>query len=688
MKTLFDCYSRILIDNHITDRKVEYMRRFDPAEYVRMIRLSGVDSSMVYASDHNGNCYYPSKVGHVHAGCAGRDLFGETVRLLAEAGIVPVAYHTLIYQNEPALRHPRWRIRSFSGAESHGRYHYCCPNQPGYREFCKEQIAEILAYEVAGIFLDMTFWPQVCTCAACREKYGKPLPETLDWSDPEWVGFQRFREDSLAEYAREMTAWARRRRPGVAVTHQFSAVLHGWYMGQSSGIAAASDYASGDFYGGSLQQQLGCRIFDAYSRKRPFEFMTSRCVDLHDHTSTKSDEELFLHAASTLANGGAYFFIAAINPDGTLHAPFYERLGRIVAKLEPFRKRIAALRPRIRAEVGLYFSMASCVDESKNRTDLARLDEGSANNMGIRHNPMLDEVLGVAEILNRMHIPYRIVTDQPGDWSGLSALIVNRALFMSPEEAGRIRDFTAAGGTLIATGKSSVCRSGGESGGNFQLADVFNADWTGRESGAVSYLAKEGEFLYARGAAPLVKARNPEEVRAFVSLPDFPAGDPECYASIHSDPPGAVTEYAGWIEHGFGRGRAVYLYSGLLALRRHSQQSFGEELFGRLLPRFLVRAENLSPDTEVTLLESEDGGTLLFGVVNSQPTLPAIPLRDLKFSFWLPEGTAPGEVRRVSDGGIHPFGFDGGILSLGLDRLEQVEIFEIRRRQSPGSGGR
>ena len=27
-------------------------------------------------------------------------------------------------------------------------------------------------------------------------------------------------------------------------------------------------------------------------------------MNLHDHTSTKSDEELFLHAATTLANGG------------------------------------------------------------------------------------------------------------------------------------------------------------------------------------------------------------------------------------------------------------------------------------------------------------------------------------------------------------------------------------------------
>ena len=46
--------------------------------------------------------------------------------------------------------------------------------------------------------------------------------------------------------------------------------------------------------------------------------MTSRGVSLRDHTSAKSDEELLLSTITTLANGGAYLLIDAINPDGTL----------------------------------------------------------------------------------------------------------------------------------------------------------------------------------------------------------------------------------------------------------------------------------------------------------------------------------------------------------------------------------
>ena len=95
-----NCYSRLLIDNHITDLKDSYMRKFSPEEYVRMVRLSGVESAMVYACDHNGNCYYPTQAGHIHANLDGRDIFGETVAGLRKAGIVPVAYYTVNYHND------------------------------------------------------------------------------------------------------------------------------------------------------------------------------------------------------------------------------------------------------------------------------------------------------------------------------------------------------------------------------------------------------------------------------------------------------------------------------------------------------------------------------------------------------------------------------------------------------------
>ena len=109
------CYSRLLIDNHISEDDPTSMTKFDPAQYVAMVKKAGVESAMVYAVCHNWNCYYPTKVGHIHANLKGRDIFGETVNLLRRDGIVPVAYYTSIYHNHSAKTHPEWRVAEVKG---------------------------------------------------------------------------------------------------------------------------------------------------------------------------------------------------------------------------------------------------------------------------------------------------------------------------------------------------------------------------------------------------------------------------------------------------------------------------------------------------------------------------------------------------------------------------------------------
>ena len=112
-------YARLLIDNHITEDDPSFMSRFDPSAYVDKVKLSGVDAAMVYACCHNGNCYYPTRVGHMHANLQGRDIFGETVALLRESGITPVAYYTTVYHNHSAKTHPGWRMQDAAGRQHH-----------------------------------------------------------------------------------------------------------------------------------------------------------------------------------------------------------------------------------------------------------------------------------------------------------------------------------------------------------------------------------------------------------------------------------------------------------------------------------------------------------------------------------------------------------------------------------------
>jgi len=682
MEWLKKCYSRLLIDNHITDLKADFMSRFDPAEYLRMVRLCGVDSSMIYACDHNGNCYYPTVVGHQHKSLNGRDIFGETVTLMRQHAIVPIAYYTVIYHNDSAKSHPAWRQHDVNGKTHDGRYHYSCPNNQEYLEFAKRQLSEIAVYDVAGFFIDMTFWPMVCQCDCCRAKYlaetGCALPQTINWNNPEWVKFQRARERWMAEFAAALTAHLKTIRPDAGVTHQFSPVLHGWFLGQSSGIALASDYASGDFYGDKYQHRLGAKIFSAYSRYQPYEFMTSRCVSLHDHTSTKSEDELYLHAGTTLANGGAYFFIDAINPDGTLNERIYQRLSKVISRLKPFKDCIQSHVPALWADCGLYFSMNSCVNDASNGMTLTEMTEGGAN-MDVRYNAVVEEVTGTAVVLNRMKQPYRAVTDL-NDLTGLKTLIINNAAYMTPAEVERIRQFVRAGGTLIATGKTSLFDLNGNSTGDFQLADVFGVSFSGGVSGSISYLRTTGEndlISSARLSSPLVNATT-AEVTGNVVEADFPIGDPDQYASIHSNPPGKITKFAGLTVNRYGKGVCVYLYSSLLKHQQDSQQQFGRELFARFIAPTVICAANLPGSAEITLLRSSTANVMLCCLVNYQDELPVIPVSDVQIVLQLPDNFKAEKMVRISDGSALPFTVSGTHLTFTLDKLNELEMIEIK----------
>ena len=666
------CYSRLLIDNHISDLKPGFMSRFDPERYVAMVRLAEVESAMVYACDHNGNCYYPTASGHRHRGIGDRDLFGATVAGLRSAGVTPVGYYTVVYHNHAAASWPEARIRGPHGQSRQGRYHWVCPNSPEARRFFRTQLLEVIAYPIAGIFIDMTFWPTVCCCASCREKFrntaNAKIPEIVNWNHPAWLQFQKFREDSLTEFAAELTAVCRAARPDLTVTHQFSPMMHGWRLGQTSGIAMASDYASGDFYGGRRQQRFAVKGFAAESTRPPFEYMTSRCVTLRDHTSTKSEAELFLHALTTLANGGAYLFIDAINPDGTLEESCYRRLRRVGRQLKPFRRMVAAHVPVPAAAVGVYFSLPGCIDPDLDGLRLTELDRFGGN-LDEFPNPVRDEAVGLGEALNEIGIPYRVITDRTEDYSGLRAIAVNRPTRLTPAEVDRLDRFVRRGGTLIVTGSAPG------------LEEMLGIDFTGTVTGPMSYLAlAPGEpgaerLISCSCPAPLATARPGTRIRGRVTLPDFPPQDPDRYASIHSDPPGIATDYAGWTQRRHGRGRTIWIYSAILGVRQASQRELARRILKHALPRF--SAAPPPAGVELTWLRSTRSRAYLLGVVNYPAELPGVPLTNLTIDIALPQGFQPRQVRRASDRKSPEYTVQSGRFRTVIPRLDTGEIFEL-----------
>jgi len=665
-------YARLLIDNHISEDDPGFMKRFDPHTYVEMVRRAGVDAAMVYACCHNGNCYYPTRVGHMHANLEGRDIFGETVSLLRKADITPIAYYTTIYHNHSARNHPAWRMQDMAGRQRQGRYWFSCVNSREYVEFTKAQIAEIIAYPVEGIFVDMTFWPSICACANCREKFraesGAEIPERVDWNDPHWVAFQRFREHSMAAFTQELARAIRAQRD-VTVTFQNSPIIMGWSLGQSESIANCCDYASGDFYGGKHQHILGAKILAAASARQPYEYMTSRCIDLTDHTAMKSEETLTCEAATTLANGGAYFFIDAINPDGTLVPAVYERLGIVSRRLAPFVAALKAHKPLLEADTGLYFSMRAQINPAKNGLSVREVGGTFAHQL----NPSYEEMLGTSLALTRIHQPFRVV--RPGDsLAGLRRLVLNNVMVLSDEEVERIKEFARQGGTVLITGYSGFYNPAGKRAHG--LEDLSGVRLEGPASRRFHYthFNETGEMVSCSRPAPLARLNGARMLAELVE-PLFDPDDPERYASIHSNPPGRAAGFVGMAEHPFGLGRCIYLASPLAAIQQEAQQAFVERLFMKYAPSQLVGENHLPPALELTLLRAEHGDTRLVGLVNWQKELPNVPAHDLEVKIKL--GFRPAQVSALTGGEIK-WSYSAGTLDLRIPYLETVEFLIIQ----------
>lgn len=637
-------YRRNLVDMHIEDWDEKFLSQFDPKEYVKMLKLANVTTAMIYANSHVGYCYWPTKTGHMHKGIERKDVLGEIIDLCHREGINVVIYYSLIFNNWAYEKESSWRIIAADGKSSRerlaptGRYGVCCPNS-GYRDFALSQIEELCEnYNFEGIFFDMTFWPTVCYCKACQERFlkeaGKELPRMINWEDPNWVLFQRKREEWLSEFAHLTTNKVKSINPKISVEHQFSTCVADWSFGVTSEIAKASDYCGGDFYGGSLQESFICKLYYNLTNNQPFEFMTSRCINLRDHTTTKSKELLEAQAYSSLANSGAFLFIDAIDPVGTLNRRIYETMGEIFSKVKDYERYIGG---ELCQDVGVYFSFESKFDLKDNGKNVL---ESS------RKQPHLDSALNTVKSLIENHIPFGIITKKNlPELSKYKAVILPNVLMMDVEEANAFRDYVASGGRLYASYYTSLLDKDGNKGKDFMLSDVFGVSYIGETKEEVTYISPyreiSGIFDDITSDYPLtlfnsqmkVKPINKEEVIAVIKLPYTDPSDPSRFVSIHSNPPGVNTEYPSLIKRKFGKGEVVWSAGPLEMVEQEVHRALFIRLIKSLIGDDLSLEVDAPKSVEVTMFHQEEDKRYIVNLLNFQQELPNIPVFDISLKI-------------------------------------------------------
>lgn len=704
----------MLLDMHIPDWDPAFLADYDPVSLVDLYAQADVSGVLFYCKSHLGLSYWPTPVGGIHPAAAERDLVGEMLAALRGRGIAPAAYHTTIFDNWAIENHPDWSVVPVSSRDGvnapwHGpRYGTACPVNPAYRAYEREQIAALLArYDFDALWLDMTFWNAVCICDACETRYrrehGRSIPMELDWSSPEWTTYQSARERWLEEFISELYEVAESARPGIAVTHNFGAATHGWYAGLRTDASNLDTFAAGDIYGGRDEQLLVSKLFQHLGQRQPAEFMTTRTPDLANHVELKSQRQMTVEALATIAHNGAFLFIDAIDPRGTVNPGVYERVGRVFDEVHRWESELGGT-PL--ADVAVYYSDDSCILPSDSGTLAAAATVVPGGDATRKHDlPHVRAVTAASGGLQRAHIPFTVLTRASlATLPQYRVLVLPDVIRMDADERAAIRGYVAAGGSIYASGRTSLLDSTDGGGGELLLEDVFGTRLLGAEDGAGIYLTPTtplvGDLVVperhlghgfrtgwvgdgyrdARMGLPRVAAGEDATVLATLTLPyAYPSPGSmqgHDFASIHSSPPWTKTAFAAIVDHRYGNGRSLYTVAPIERGGSATETLVFVSLIAELLGDHRTLRANTHPDVWVTVFAQPDRSRIVISALEYRETGAPAPL-PFAFEYRLPAGVRARQVVRLSDGEPVSWSQTGDLVSVDPGHLSLFEMYAL-----------
>lgn len=540
-------YRRHLCDMHIDDWDESFLSEFNAESYYTMLKKANVKSAMIYFHSHIGYCYYPTKVGYMHKSFIGReDEVKKLVDLCHKGGIDVIGYYSLIYNNWAFENHPEWRLTfgdNQTWRDIGQRYGLCCPNNMEYREHVFTQMREMSEYfQVDGMFFDMPFWPHPCNCKNCRERWAREVgTEFPTKDDSQWELFTEKRKEWLAEFSLAVTKYQKELTPDVSVeqNYAFTAQPQGEQL-ISEKVNDACDYVGGDVSRDFLTQSFTCKYFYSATHNQPFEYMPTRCQpNLENHTTTKSHDRMKLGIMLTCAHHGATLFIDAIDPVGTLDERVYELLGKLYEEEKEYEPYLTG---EMVQDVGVFYHLAS-----------------KLNMQGQKHNNY-NGTINTVKAMIEQHKPVGVIASENyNDLSKYKFIILSNPNHLTDKIRKDLVSYVENGGTLYFS--------------NTDETELFNTLIGGK---CVGYTEERKTYVGAKPkyeeifcgfslkyplpfecSLPIVTDVDEQYVAAKIVLP-YTNPIEYKFASIHSNPPGIITDIPALVIKPYGKGTVIW----------------------------------------------------------------------------------------------------------------------------------
>ena len=439
----------LTMDQHFPDAPYISFDEFSAREEVERTAQAGFDSLFIFTKCHWGFCYHPTRRGVQHPALRGRDMVGELVDECLRQGIIPIAYHSIVFDQTMAELHPEWRLRSEGGEEvvwnregnplfranaqpdplagaQSWRFREVCINT-GYRRFTLDLIEEFAhAYAFDGVFIDIFGVTTACWCESCRGLYSE---RAIPAHSSERIDVFRRTElwwESWEQFILDIRSTLDAVRPAMSLS--INGTLPGRILRHAS-----FPYSEGGEHPFNMDLLRGCRMPD---------YQAGIGSPMYD---PKSTDTLKQQTSTILSHGGRllYFFGPGRSVNGVIESHWFDYM-------EPVNRESMRILPllegsRTLPSVAVYHHDACASDiESYHHLSWMNLWRG---------------ISGVLQVFRRLHIPcdflpnWRLTADLASQYR---LIIVPEITCISDSDRDLLSEYVEAGGVLLVTGATGV----------------------------------------------------------------------------------------------------------------------------------------------------------------------------------------------------------------------------------------
>jgi len=429
--------------------------------------------------------YYPSRIPlhHQAESLGGRDLFGELCRSAHEEGLAVFARMDSNRAHEEFYNtHPDWFAIDASGKPyKAGELFISCINSPYYDEHIPSIIKEIIEpYHPEG-FTDNS-WSglgrdSICYCDNCRkrfrEKYGLEIPSGADWDD------QTYRQWIRWNYDRRLEIWDLNNRTSKA-TGGKECIWAGMNSSSVSGQCRSfRDYKE-------ICARAEIIMLDSQARSDSEGFQQNGISGRMIH-GLLGWEKLIPESMAMYQAGRPTFRLSSKPPS---EARMWMIEG-IAGGIQPWWHHVGAYHEDRR----MYNTAAPVMTWYKTNEDYL-IDRNPVANVGVVWSQQNMDFYGrdateqlvdlpwrgITQALIRSRIPFLPVHADhiDRDAKKYSLLILPNLGAMTDDQVASVRRYVAGGGSLLATGESSLYNGWGDPRPDYALSDLFGAHITGK----------------------------------------------------------------------------------------------------------------------------------------------------------------------------------------------------------------